>query len=198
MSMSHGIQSVSEATLTYLMENPEHIGLFFAPPGEKPGLLYRLLHPKRTAVYYEKLATFQSLPPGFKEDMLHEDCSVDVMWQGLHYLFTGTEWEGDWPARFLMQGGKAVGDVDVSGYGPAWAYTPAQVEEIHQFLSTVTASELRERYNPETMDELSLYPTGWTEDSNDRLIDLIHYLAVLQEYFAQISSEKLGAICYLG
>lgn len=40
---------------------------------------------------------------------------LDKAWHGLHFLFTGTAWEGDPPLNFLVSGGREIGDVDV-GY----------------------------------------------------------------------------------
>jgi hypothetical protein len=42
----------------------------------------------------------------------HADLDVDKAWHGIHYLLTGTAWEGDPPLDFIVKGGSQVGDVD--------------------------------------------------------------------------------------
>ena len=54
------------------------------------------------------------------------DFDIDKAWHGIHYLLTGTAWEGAAPLNFLVAGGRPVGDVDV-GYGPARAFSGAEV-----------------------------------------------------------------------
>jgi hypothetical protein len=41
---------------------------------------------------------------------------LEKSWQGIHYLLTGTAWEGDPPLNFLLAGGREV-DIEI-GLGP--------------------------------------------------------------------------------
>src|ERR1700722_3238791 len=56
----------------------------------------------------------------------YADLDVDKAWHGLHFLLTGTAWEGAPPLDFIVKGGRQIGDVDV-GYGPARAFSSADV-----------------------------------------------------------------------
>lgn len=42
---------------------------------------------------------------------------MDKAWHGIHYLLTGTAWEGDPPLNFLVTGGREVGTEEI-GIGP--------------------------------------------------------------------------------
>ena len=42
-----------------------------------------------------------------------EEASLDKAWHGIHYLLTGSAWEGELPLGFICQGGSAVGDIDL-------------------------------------------------------------------------------------
>lgn len=39
----------------------------------------------------------------------HQSVDIDKAWHALHFLFTGTAWEGEMPASFLLVGGAPVG-----------------------------------------------------------------------------------------
>lgn len=41
-----------------------------------------------------------------------EEVDIDKAWHGLHYLLTGTAWEGAPPLNFLAAGGREVGEVE--------------------------------------------------------------------------------------
>ncbi|MGE3908388.1 MAG: DUF1877 family protein, partial [Chloroflexota bacterium] len=47
---------------------------------------------------------------------------LEKNWHALHWLLTGSKWEGEPPLNFIVLGGAGIGDVDV-GYGAARAFT---------------------------------------------------------------------------
>src|SRR4051812_5134842 len=53
---------------------------------------------------------------------------VDKAWHGIHFLLTGTEWEGDGPLAFMLQGGREISEE--LGYGPPHGFTSSEVKEI--------------------------------------------------------------------
>ncbi|HEX8535831.1 MAG TPA: YfbM family protein, partial [Cystobacter sp.] len=59
---------------------------------------------------------------------------LEKNWQALHFLLTGTAWEGSPPLNFIAAGGQPVGDEEGFGYGPARAFTPEQVKDISRAL----------------------------------------------------------------
>jgi hypothetical protein len=97
-----------------------------------------------------------------------DEADLDKAWHGLHFLLTGTAWEGDEPACFLVRGGREIGDEDV-GYGPARALSPDQVGRFADFLASISHDDLRRRYDPLKMTELEIYPDVWsrTHDGDD-------------------------------
>ena len=46
-----------------------------------------------------------------------ENCDLEKTWHGLHFLFTGSYWDRDFPAGFLVTCGTMVGDFD-GGHEP--------------------------------------------------------------------------------
>jgi hypothetical protein len=89
---------------------------------------------------------------------------VDKAWHCLHFLLTGTAWEGKPPLNFIAAGGSEVGDEEV-GYGPARAFGSAAVRSIADALDQLTLEDLVGRFDGKRMDELEIYPDEghWTE-----------------------------------
>ena len=88
---------------------------------------------------------------------------VDKAWHCLHFLLTGTAWEGAPPLNFIATGGREVGDEDV-GYGPARAFANAELREISGALDQIDRAELSRRFDARQMNELEIYPSwsgGW-------------------------------------
>jgi len=62
-----------------------------------------------------------------------------LLQHGIHFLLTGTAWEGDFPLAFIVRGGREVGDV---GYGPARIFTSDEVQAIANALRPITREVL--------------------------------------------------------
>lgn len=156
------LSRIPEDVRVALHENPESISKmlypeFDAEPIKKSGLFSRLFGKKP-----------ESLP--LNQESLHtisesDSIDIDKTWHALHFLLTGSDWEGDFPRGFLVSCGEAVGDVDV-GYGPARSFAPTQVNEIATYLSELDRTELRHRLDPEKMQNLKIYPSVWKDCKN--------------------------------
>jgi hypothetical protein len=83
---------------------------------------------------------------------------VDKAWHCLHFLLTGTAWEGEPPLDFIVRGGIEVGD-DV-GYGPARAFASPALKAIADALDGVEPDDLVARFDAAKMDQLEIYPSG--------------------------------------
>lgn len=114
------------------------------------------------------------------------ELDVDKAWQGIHWLLTGTAWEGDGPEAFIIQGGQQVGDEDV-GYGPARGFTAEEVRAIAGALRGLTSEILHARFDPQAMEAADIYPTGIWVDEGDEAFEY------LDTYFEQLRSFVLGA-----
>jgi len=127
-----------------------------------------------------------------------QNTDLDKAWHGIHYLLTGTSYEGEGPASFLLTGGKAVGNVDV-GYGPARALMPDEVQDFHQALSAISAEDLRARFNPAEMMALDIYPDIWDRDpvEDDTLDYCLQYFKTLREFVGAAASRKQGLLIYI-
>lgn len=97
----------------------------------------------------------------YEVDEPADHVDVDKAWHALHFLLTGSAWEGTAPLDFIAVGGEAIGDEDV-GYGPARALRSRDVVALDRALEKVPTSELVRRYDAAKMEELEIYPGGWS------------------------------------
>ena len=194
MGMIGNLTRVAEETRISLFEAPERINQLLYPefdelPQPKQGLLARLFGKKQEAKV-----------PSPPIDSIPEDDSMDLdkTWHALHFLFTGSDWEGDFPNGFLVSCGEPVGDVDV-GYGPAKAFTPTQVSEIMNFLENLDLVDLRKRFDPKKMHEMEIYPSIWdnSADPDQELEYVFGGLDELRDFVKETVSRQMALLVYI-
>ena len=123
---------------------------------------------------------------------------VDKAWHGIHFLLTGTAWEGPEPLDFLVRGGEEVGDIDV-GYGPARAFCSREVIEIWGAVEPLGAELLAKAYDPKAMTDQSVYPSIWDRDpkDDDALGYVLEYYALLREFLAATVAGGQGVLIWI-
>jgi hypothetical protein len=143
--------------------------------------------------------------PAQIEDLLYESDGesddeeyLDKAWHGLHFLFTGSAWEGDPPLNFLVSGGQDIGDVDV-GYGPARGFTSAEVTEISRALQPLTADDLRSRFDGRQMMKAKIYPEIWDRDpaEDDTLGYLMANFESMKAFLDQAARNSSALLVYI-
>ncbi len=199
MSMILELTTVSDDTIDRLMAcsqwvwfvvaDPEEAAELLGMPVQKPGFLGRL--------FGKKPAEPPVLPPdgfgrgpgeGIKTDL-------DKAWHGIHFLLTGSDWEGEPPWCYLVRGGRPVGNIDV-GYGPARALSAAEVRNWAAALATLPPAGVRERFNAEALTANDIYPSIWDADpeEDDVLGYLEAYYVALQAYVATATEKGMGLL----
>ena len=160
MSMIAVLSTLTDSTLDCVLATPELVWRIIAPDDPE---MWREAKPARSgggwlARLFGKMEPAPPPPPPVQELTLAEDelhqVDLDKSWHGLHFLLTGSAWDGAPPLNFLVAGGTEVGDIDV-GYGPARAFRAAEVAQIDQALGVLSADELKRRFNPAEDDETS-------------------------------------------
>lgn len=133
----------------------------------------------------------------FLEEELNE-IDLDKAWHGLHFLLTGSQWEGKEPLCYLVAGGKTIGDIDV-GYGPARALTSKQVANFNIALSGISSDKLRQRYDPRALKKAEIYPEIWDSDAgeDDALGYLVEMFEDLKAFVEKTAEQKKGMIVYI-
>jgi hypothetical protein len=131
------------------------------------------------------------------EEGRHAGLDVDKAWHGIHFLLTGTAWEGEPPLDFIVRGGQEVGE-DL-GYGPARAFTSDEVKAIAAALRPLTREVLEQRFNPKEMMSLQIYPTIWDRprDEDDTLEYVLGYYDALRDFIEGAAKEGEGLIAFV-
>lgn len=124
-----------------------------------------------------------------------ESIDLDKAWHGIHYLLTGSAWEGGSPLGYLVEGGEPVGEVDV-GYGPARVLRPSQVQEFGAALEQVAPEHLQQRFDPRAMMKADIYPSIWGRNSaeDDALGYLLDHFQRLRAFVAQVRQLGKGLV----
>jgi len=156
----------------------------------RPGLLSRLFGGARAP----------DPPPPEPEPLALADgegvmVDVDKAWHGIHYLLTGSAWQGEPPLDFLVNGGREVGSEDV-GYGTARVFTASETRAIAGAVDRLSDDELRSRFSPDDMMAKEIYPEIWDRDpdDDDTLGYLIEHLGTLRETVATAVRNGHGLI----
>ena len=196
MGMCLALCSIDATNLRKVVADPPFIWRVIAPDDPEA---YENARPKKGGLLKKFLGS-QSKPG---QDLVLADSEIqstdlDKAWHGIHYLLTGTAYEGDGPISYLLTGGEAVGDIDV-GYGPARALTPTEVEEFRKALAVTSPESLRSRFNPAEMKELGIHPDIWDRDpaEDDTLGYCLEYYKVLRDFVDNVAAKKLDLLIYL-
>src|SRR2546423_10982644 len=125
---------------------------------------------------------------------------LDKAWHGIHYLLTGTAWEGDAPHNTLLAGGTEVPDPDAEwGYGPPRCVFAAPTGAFARAVEAITDDELAARFDPADMMAKEIYPNIWDRDPDEdpTLAYLMEYVAVLRGFLAAAAAQNRGFIIAL-
>lgn len=120
---------------------------------------------------------------------------LDKSWHGLHYLLTGTAFEGTPPLALAILGGAGIGDE--ADYGPVRFLTPGEVASVAAALSGITAEELTRRYDPEAMEEQAIYPQIWASEGAEALDYLLDYFGSLQAAYAEAAARGDAVLLWI-
>ncbi len=197
MAMRLGLLSLSDANITRVLKQPAHAWALITPPA--PAAEEPVTKAKRkkspTTGRTSKTKAAAALKLATNEGMR---CDLDMAWHGIHYLLTGTAWEGTPPLDFLVEGGRQVGQIDPE-HGPVRAFSHDEVRAIYDAVSVMGPYELRKRFNPRDMAAKEIYPDIWTKTPNEEesLRFLIDNLDRLRGYLRETLDSKLGVLVFL-
>lgn len=204
--MTGGLYRASEAEIRTLLVEPASIDAFveasaWAPPVREvlpKGVLGWLM--KLSPVKVQENDPDAEPPPGYDSANDRPHCDLEGVWHGLHFLFTGTAWEGDQPACYLIRGGEEIGDADELGYSVLQALSPEKAQQFSLFLRGLSRDELGRRFNPARMMALAIDPKHWdrTPNGDDRPLDhLLDGFDQLCAFVDATAEAKAGAVVYV-
>lgn len=88
--------------------------------------------------------------------------SLEKSWHCLHFVLTGSAWEGEEPLNFLVSGGEVVAQHLVD-FGPARLLHHGDVARLARMLDTFDDDSFRRAFNPKALAESEIYPQDWDE-----------------------------------
>jgi len=204
--MTGGLVRASEADIARLRADRSSLPHFIEGDAWAPPI--RRVQPKGVLGWLLKLTpiTIEEVDPdavrpadaALTDSDAHLD--LDKAWLPLHFLLTGTAWEGEEPACYLVKGGEELADEDDDlGYSSIRALTPHQVRRFSEFLGPLTHDALRERFEIEKMVALDIYRVsrGRTVSRDVEMPYLLDAFDALQSFAARTAERNDGAIAFL-
>ena len=135
----------------------------------------------------------------FSEDIDEDDNLLDLQksWDGIAFLLTGkgaTEASGE--LSNIMFSDKLIDEEQDMGYGPACYVDSDEVKNLNNTISKISIKELKEKFDPNKMNQLELYPGDW-----DRGEEELEYLLInfkdLQAFYQKAANENQAIITML-
>lgn len=101
----------------------------------------------------------------YPEEDENENCiDIDKAWHGIHFMLTGTQYDGTPPLSNVIFSGATIGD-DV-GYGPACYLIATEVAEVAEALRSLPSHEFANRYDAAALTANEIYPQTWGDDED--------------------------------
>lgn len=201
MGMTGGLVRASEAEIARLCAHPEELRDFidedvWVPPVRQVrprGVLGFLL--RLTPITIEEVDPDATPPPGARLEPSRPQFDMDTAWQPLHFLLTGTAWEGDEPACYLVRGGQGIAD-DAEAFSSARALDPDNVRQFDAFLSTVSHEDLRKRFDLKAMIAARIYSAPRGGSAGPDIEPLLELFDELRAFVAASAAAGAGLVVY--
>ncbi len=204
MGMVLELVTLRDETVYQLLKDPPLIrNVCAAIWSSKPSANVKVIVVRPKVSWLERLRNFFQPPkpvvrpvPWIWKPGEGESVYLDKSWHGIHYLLTGTAYDGEPPLNFIV-GGHVVGDIEV-GYEPAHVFFAEEVREISAALAWLDEAALRSRFNPAEMDRLEIYPSlSWEEDQDEEWEYLWSYTETLREFLLKAVEKEAGMAVFL-
>ena len=134
-----------------------------------------------------------------------EFTDTDVAWQGIHLLLTGSLDSGDFPASFILSGGRILGpsalasstDMQKLGLGEIdRVLSRREVKEVEEYLDTITDDQLKETYLSSEDIIGEVYPGIWNANSESDFSALLLSFNAVKKFIARTSQKDYGLILH--
>lgn len=203
MSMILEVHTVSDANLARVLADPPLVWKVVSPDDDGLYEAARVDASAAEAGFFQRLFGRPARAKAPAVDFPLASGEVDAVdldkaWHGIHFMLTGTAWEGAPPLNFLMHGGAVIGEVEV-GYGPARGMTAAEVKTVAGALAGIDEAFMRERFDPAQMTQLDLYPGIWDRDpaEDDSFGYCMEYFSALRTFVMRAAERGAGLIIRL-
>ena len=121
--------------------------------------------------------------------------TLDKAWHGIHYLLTGSVWEGDAPLDFLLHGGEPLAEEEDDPVPRL--LDPNELRQTDAALAQVDADMLRRRYDPHAMRQQGVYPDIWDE-GEAALTYCLQHVELLKAFVARTARQDRSMVIFIG
>lgn len=118
---------------------------------------------------------------------------LDKSWHAIHFMLNGHVYEGDLAMVFF--GGEEIGE-DL-GYGAVRYLTPGQVKHVAEVISKINDEAFSRKYDPQTMDQVGIYPDVWEIDGADGLEYVLPYFQDLKVFYQNAVLRNQAVLIYI-
>lgn len=123
---------------------------------------------------------------------------IDKSWDGILFLLTGQNVANtEHPLAKILFSGQLIDEDQDLGYGPAHYLTPDQVKDLNNQISKITIEALKEKYDPEKMEELEVYPAIWKREGDDAFDYLSGYFKIVQQVYSDAAKNGEAVITFI-
>jgi hypothetical protein len=120
---------------------------------------------------------------------------IGSAWHILHFLLTGTAWEGEGPEAKVILGGTPLGDEDI-GYRPPQYLSVGEVCEVAVALSRINGEQLWTALDLEVMQDAGLY--AFTPDRlEEKKIYALGYFERVKAFYRKAAEDGETVVKYL-
>ncbi len=130
--------------------------------------------------------------PGMDEGLQSD---IDKAWHGIHFLLTGSAWEGEEPLNFIVAGGEVIEESD-TGYGPNRVFTSQQVKQIDNALQVISKEEIESRFDQKKMMDEDIYQNIWdrSKEEDDTLGYISECFVAMKQCIHSFASKNMGIV----
>ena len=124
--------------------------------------------------------------------------NIDKAWHGIHFLLTGTMYEGEPPLVNVVMGGSPLDDPHNPqfDYGSVRFLMPEEVQEVAEALSQISEADLQARFHPSELSAANIYPNIW-ERGTEEFEYLMFYYLHLVKFFQDAAKLDKAMLLYI-
>jgi len=122
---------------------------------------------------------------------------LDKAWDGIMFVLKAPDSaQSSSDLSNILFSGQLIDEEQDMGYGPAHFLTAEQVAAYSLLISAITENDVQQRFDPQKMTELELYPTIW--DEGDEALDYVmEYFQTLQHVLSEAAENNQAIITFL-
>lgn len=193
------LKAVTNSQLNGFSTNPKALDKFLISSSDPRAMIAKMLG--RKAIEHPALAEFGKVyggEQGLQENACIQESSpqtdLSMVWHGLHWIFTGSAYEGDEPLCYLLHKGLVLGQYRES---IVRGISSKQLAAFEAEVARFDDAELRRRYDGAAMAAADLYLSDmWQGDKEEGIDALKTWLERLQVFLKEAKARNEGMIIW--